>query len=84
MTKRMGRVICDITISAEGYVAGLNQTEERRSATTAAATGATSCTPGWPELPRGGSSAHLPSRRSRRGRRQSRPASACGAPLHMA
>jgi 1,4-dihydroxy-2-naphthoyl-CoA synthase len=28
-TKRMGRVICDITISADGYSAGLNQTEER-------------------------------------------------------
>jgi dihydrofolate reductase len=25
----MGRVICDITISADGYSAGLNQTEER-------------------------------------------------------
>ena len=29
MTKRMGRVICGITISADGYSAGLNQTEER-------------------------------------------------------
>src|SRR5215216_7588919 len=29
LTKRMGRVICDITISADGYSAGLNQTEER-------------------------------------------------------
>ena len=29
MTERMGRVICDITISADGYSAGLNQTEER-------------------------------------------------------
>src|SRR5215207_10832388 len=29
MTKRMGRVVCDITISADGYSAGLNQTEER-------------------------------------------------------
>ena len=29
MTKRMGRVICAITISADGYSAGLNQTEER-------------------------------------------------------
>ncbi len=29
MTTRMGRVICDITISADGYSAGLNQTEER-------------------------------------------------------
>jgi dihydrofolate reductase len=29
MTKRKGRVICDITISADGYSAGLNQTEER-------------------------------------------------------
>ncbi|MEV4172030.1 dihydrofolate reductase family protein [Nonomuraea sp. NPDC049709] len=28
MTEQMGRVICDITISADGYVAGLNQTEE--------------------------------------------------------
>ena len=29
MAQRMGRVICDITISADGYSAGLNQTEER-------------------------------------------------------
>jgi dihydrofolate reductase len=29
MTTRMGRVICDITISADGYSAGLNQTAER-------------------------------------------------------
>ncbi len=29
MTKRMGRVTCNITISADGYSAGLNQTEER-------------------------------------------------------
>ena len=29
MTKPMGRVICDITISADGYSAGLNQTKER-------------------------------------------------------
>jgi len=29
MTQRMGRVICDITISADGYSAGLNQTEDR-------------------------------------------------------
>jgi dihydrofolate reductase len=29
MTKHMGRVICDITISADGYSAGLDQTEER-------------------------------------------------------
>ena len=29
MTKGMGRVICGITISADGYSAGLNQTEER-------------------------------------------------------
>jgi|SRR5450755_956914 hypothetical protein len=29
MTKRMGRAICDIAISADGYSAGLNQTEER-------------------------------------------------------
>ena len=29
MINRMGRVICDITISADGYSAGLNQTEER-------------------------------------------------------
>jgi dihydrofolate reductase len=29
MTKGMGRVICNITISADGYVAGPNQTEER-------------------------------------------------------
>src|SRR5205823_3411887 len=29
MTKRMGRVTCDITISADGYSAGLNQTEQR-------------------------------------------------------
>ena len=29
MTTRTGRVTCDITISADGYSAGLNQTEER-------------------------------------------------------
>ncbi len=29
MTTRMGRVTCDLTISADGYSAGLNQTEER-------------------------------------------------------
>ncbi|MFD5337714.1 dihydrofolate reductase family protein [Streptomyces hawaiiensis] len=29
MTTPAGRVICDITISADGYAAGLNQTEER-------------------------------------------------------
>ena len=29
MTKRMGRVICELSISADGYSAGLNQTEER-------------------------------------------------------
>jgi dihydrofolate reductase len=29
MIKHMGRVVCDITISADGYSAGLNQTEER-------------------------------------------------------
>ncbi|MEY9990839.1 dihydrofolate reductase [Streptomyces sp. V4I8] len=29
MTDRTGRVTCDITISADGYSAGLNQTEER-------------------------------------------------------
>lgn len=29
MTDRMGRVICNITISADGYVAGPNQSEER-------------------------------------------------------
>ena len=29
MTQRTGRVICDITISADGYSAGLDQTEER-------------------------------------------------------
>ncbi|MFH9065487.1 dihydrofolate reductase family protein [Streptomyces coeruleorubidus] len=29
MTERTGRVICDITISADGYSAGLDQTEER-------------------------------------------------------
>jgi dihydrofolate reductase len=29
MTDRVGRVICGITISADGYSAGLNQTEER-------------------------------------------------------
>src|SRR5262245_9627553 len=29
MTERTGMVICDITISADGYSAGLNQTEER-------------------------------------------------------
>ena len=29
MTQRVGRVICDITVSADGYSAGLNQTEDR-------------------------------------------------------
>jgi dihydrofolate reductase len=29
MANHMGRVICDITISADGYSAGLNQSEER-------------------------------------------------------
>ena len=29
MTQRIGRVVCDITISADGYSAGLNQTEDR-------------------------------------------------------
>jgi dihydrofolate reductase len=29
MTKRMGSVFCDLTISADGYSAGLNHTEER-------------------------------------------------------
>lgn len=29
MTSRVGRVVCGITISADGYSAGLNQTEER-------------------------------------------------------
>lgn len=29
MTGGMGRVVCDLTISADGYSAGLNQTEER-------------------------------------------------------
>jgi dihydrofolate reductase len=29
MTNRTGRVICGITMSADGYTAGLNQTEER-------------------------------------------------------
>jgi dihydrofolate reductase len=29
MTERTGRVICDITISADGYSAGLHQSEER-------------------------------------------------------
>jgi dihydrofolate reductase len=29
MTGRMGRVFCDLTISADGYSAGLNQTEQR-------------------------------------------------------
>ena len=29
MTKRIGRVTCDLTISADGCSAGLNQTEER-------------------------------------------------------
>jgi dihydrofolate reductase len=29
MTAPLGRVICNITISADGYSAGLNQTEER-------------------------------------------------------
>ncbi|MEU0389366.1 dihydrofolate reductase family protein [Streptomyces chartreusis] len=29
MTERTGRVICDITVSVDGYSAGLNQSEER-------------------------------------------------------
>ncbi len=29
MTTRMGKVTCELTISADGYSAGLNQTEER-------------------------------------------------------
>jgi dihydrofolate reductase len=29
MTERTGKVICDITITADGYAAGLNQTEQR-------------------------------------------------------
>src|SRR5947209_20282611 len=29
MTSRMGMVTCELTISADGYSAGLNQTEER-------------------------------------------------------
>ncbi|MEU6100680.1 dihydrofolate reductase family protein [Streptomyces flaveolus] len=29
MTTRTGRVICDITVSVDGYAAGLHQTEER-------------------------------------------------------
>lgn len=29
MTERMGRVVCDITVTADGYSAGLNQTEQR-------------------------------------------------------
>src|SRR5258708_13637852 len=29
MTKHVGRVTCDLTISADGYSAGFNQTEER-------------------------------------------------------
>src|SRR5947208_7071137 len=29
MTNRMGMVTCELTISADGYSAGLNQTEER-------------------------------------------------------
>jgi len=29
MMQRMGRVVCDITVTADGYSAGLNQTEER-------------------------------------------------------
>ncbi|CAM5405215.1 hypothetical protein SALBM135S_01352 [Streptomyces alboniger] len=29
MTRRAGRVICDLTVTADGYSAGLDQTEER-------------------------------------------------------
>jgi dihydrofolate reductase len=29
MKERMGRVVCDITVTADGYSAGLNQTEQR-------------------------------------------------------
>jgi hypothetical protein len=43
MTKPMGRVICDMTISADGYSAGLNQSEERPFGDAAATAGATSC-----------------------------------------
>ena len=52
MAKRMGRVTCDITISADGYSAGLNQIEERPFGEDGGDAGATSCTPGSPKLPR--------------------------------
>ena len=29
MTEHTGRVVCDITVTVDGYSAGLNQTEER-------------------------------------------------------
>jgi hypothetical protein len=46
MTKRMGRVVCDITISADGYSAGLNQTEERPFGDDAGDGWGEICTPG--------------------------------------
>jgi hypothetical protein len=48
----MGSVICDLTISADEYSAGLNQTEERPFGDDGGDAGATSCTPGSPKLPR--------------------------------
>lgn len=29
MTTGVGRLVCDITVTADGYAAGLNQTEQR-------------------------------------------------------
>jgi hypothetical protein len=52
MTKSMGRVICGITISADGHSAGLNQTEERPFGDDGGDGWGTSCTPGSPKLPR--------------------------------
>jgi hypothetical protein len=48
----MTKVTCELSISVDGYSAGLNQTEERPFGDTAATGGATSCTPGSPKLPR--------------------------------
>lgn len=44
MTEYMGRVVCDITITADGYSAGLNQTEQRPFGDDG---GCTSCRSRW-------------------------------------
>ena len=47
----MGIMTCELTISADGYSAGLNQTEERPVGDDGGNAGATNCTLGWPKLP---------------------------------